>query len=136
MQICRQVNTSFVKPFLNFSPDSISYQLNHEMSMPQYPIRCTSLFHPIRVEKILVRKSVPCYEVIWVIAVEEEKIQFSTYEYQCAINSAFPRLVETYHREERKRQRGLVEHERHRKFVGTSNSRHQSKQQHEKKILT
>lgn len=92
---------------------------------------------PVRVEKMLVRKSVPCYEVIWAIAFDkpvEQQIQFSTHEFQSLINAAFPRLVEAFHREEREKQRGLIEQERHKKFVGTNKPRHQSQQQREKQF--
>lgn len=89
---------------------------------------------PIRVEKMLVRESIPCYEVKWAIVVVEQQIHFSTHEFQSLINTAFPRLVETFHREERQRQRGLIEQERHKKFVGTNKPRNQSQQQREKQF--
>ena len=89
---------------------------------------------PIRVEKMLVRKSVPCYEVIWAIVIDTQQIEFSTHELQALINAIFPRLVESFHREERKKQRGLIEQERHKKFVGTNKPRHQSQQQREKQF--
>lgn len=92
---------------------------------------------PIRVEKMLVKKSVPCYEVIWAIVIDkptEQQIEFSTHEFQSLINKAFPRLVEAFHREQRKKQRGLIEEERHRKFVGTNKPRNTSQQQREKQF--
>ena len=92
---------------------------------------------PVRIEKTLIKKSVPCYEVMWAIVVDttaEQQIDFSTHEFQSLINKAFPRLVESFHREQRKKQRGLIEQERHRKFVGTNKPRHQSQQQREKQF--
>ena len=86
---------------------------------------------PIRIEKTLVRKSDPCYEVIWAIAIDKQQIEFTTHEFQCLINNAFPRLVDTFNREERKKQRGLVELERHKKFVGGAS--HPSQQQQREK---
>ncbi len=92
---------------------------------------------PVRIEKTLVKKSMPCYEVIWAIAVDapsEQQIGFSTHEFQSLINRTFPRLVESFHREERQKQRGLIEHERHSLFVGSKKPRHQSQQQREKQF--
>ena len=92
---------------------------------------------PIRIEKTLVKKSMPCYEVIWAIAVNapsEQQIGFSTHEFQSLINRAYPRLVESFHREERQKQRGLIEQERHSLFVGSKKPRHQSQQQREKQF--
>ena len=92
---------------------------------------------PIRVEKMLVKKSVSCYEVIWAIAIDkpaEKQIEFSTHEFQSLINGAFPRIVEAFHREERKKQRGAIEEERHRKFVGTNKPRNTSQQRREKQF--
>lgn len=92
---------------------------------------------PIRVEKMLVKKSVPCYEVIWAIVIDkpaEQQIEFTTIEFQSLINKCFPRLVEVFHREERKKQRGLIEQERQRKFVGTNKPRNTCQQQREKQF--
>lgn len=89
---------------------------------------------PIRIEKTLVRKSDPCYQVIWTIAIDKQQIEFSTHEFQCLINNTFPRLVDTFHREERNKQRGLVELERHKKFVGGVPSHPSQQQQREKQF--
>lgn len=89
---------------------------------------------PIRIEKTLVRKSDPCYQVIWAIAIDKQQIEFSTHEFQCLINNTFPRLVDTFNREERNKQRGLVELERHKKFVGGVPSHPSQQQQREKQF--
>lgn len=89
---------------------------------------------PIRIEKTLIRKSDHCYQVIWAIAIDKQQIEFSTHEFQCLINNAFPRLVDTFNREQRNKQRGLVELERHKKFVGGVPSHPSQQQQREKQF--
>ena len=91
---------------------------------------------PIRIEKKIVKKSIPCYEIIWAIVIDQsdQQIHFSTLEFQALIDAEFTRIVETYDREERKKQRGMNEQERYRKFVGTQKPRLESQLQREKQF--
>jgi hypothetical protein len=75
---------------------------------------------PIRIDKCVVRNAIPCYEVTWSITVcvadKDDTLEFSTCEFQSLVDPAYPKLVETFHQEERRRQQGRFRDERHKRF--------------------
>jgi flap endonuclease GEN len=81
---------------------------------------------PIRIEKCVVRESLPRYEVTWSInlgIVDDEAYQFSTCECLSIVDSAYPQLVVAFRREERRRQQSLAEDERRKRFTGADYNR-------------
>ncbi|KAL3764739.1 hypothetical protein ACHAW5_011290 [Stephanodiscus triporus] len=96
---------------------------------------------PIRIEKSVVRESSPRYEVTWSInvgVVEDETFQFCTCECRSLVDSAYPQLVEMFHREERRRQQGRVEDERRKRFTGTGdkNARRNAQKRNERRMIS
>jgi flap endonuclease GEN len=80
---------------------------------------------PIRIEKSVVRESLSRYEVTWSIIVseaEDDAFQFCTCECQSLVDSAYPRLAEAFHREERRRKQGRAEDERRKRFTGAGDN--------------
>ncbi|KAL7537678.1 hypothetical protein ACHAXR_007988, partial [Thalassiosira sp. AJA248-18] len=92
---------------------------------------------PVRIEKKLVKQSWPCYEITWTINIhptsEDEQFQFGTVESQSLINVSFPQLVKAFHQEERRRQQGLVEDDRRKRFVGTKDNHAQKRNQNQRR---
>jgi flap endonuclease GEN len=81
---------------------------------------------PIRIERSVVRESLPRYEVNWSInvgVIDDEVFQFSTCESQSTFESAYPQLVTAFRREERRRQQCLAEDERRKRFTGAGDNR-------------
>ena len=80
---------------------------------------------PLRIEKSVVKQSMQCYELAWSInigVIEDEQVQFNTFECQSVVDAVLPQLVKTFHQEERRKQQGRAEEERRRRFTG-ANSR-------------
>ena len=78
---------------------------------------------PKRIERSLVRRARPCYEITWSINMHptlEEEQRFSTVECRALVDANLPWLVRAFQQEERRRQQGRAEDDRRAMFAGTT----------------
>lgn len=74
---------------------------------------------PVQIAKAVTKDSLPCYEVLWSLAISRgQQIDFSTIECESIVSSKFPQVVKAFREEERRRLQARAHEERRRRFTG------------------